>query len=281
MDSKVRWFRTEIPNMLDDADLSPHAYRLYGHIKRVAGDDGECNENTRHLAVKCQMSIGQISKAKRELFERGFIHLGRGDFGRDVMKPSNIWQQNYETYASSPEEQSCSQYEQEQKTCSDSEQDVKTRSPDEQEVETCSQYEHIENITTPNPTDLVAMQRTEPLATKFRTLADELKATKNRAAKLLEIYVLLYGKETAPQHGYILKVANLIGGAGYMAQRLWELSARPPNGDILAYLQAEHKAKGQRKSYTNGASASVGWQKAFDAQDIPDYIRDMQNGGGR
>jgi hypothetical protein len=32
----LRKYRTEIPNIVDDLALSPHAYRLYGHMKRSA-----------------------------------------------------------------------------------------------------------------------------------------------------------------------------------------------------------------------------------------------------
>lgn len=102
--------------------------------------------------------------------------------------------------------------------------------------------------------DSVAAQPQPPLAERFHQLEAELRTTKNRSAKLVEIYTLLYGPETAPAYGYMLKVANQIGGAGYMAQRLWELAARPPNGDILAYLLAEHKGK---KAYSNGRQSEV------------------------
>lgn len=282
MDSKVRWFRTEIPNMLDDADLSPHAYRLYGHIKRVAGDNGECNENTRHLGVKCQMSIGQVSKAKKELFERGFIHLGRGEFGRDVMKPTNLWQQNYEKYASSPNEQECSQYEQEFEARSDSEQDAKTCSPNEQEPETCSQYEHIENITTPTATQLVPAEPPKPVAEKIEAILKRLEKAKGneRSPILVEAYKVCFGENgDTPDYGRIGKAAKDVGGAGHLVELMCEVLARPPTGDKLAYLVKTHKRRTQAKTYTNGTQSNVDWQKAFDNQDVPEYIRDMQTGG--
>jgi hypothetical protein len=62
-----RKYRTEIPNIVDDLGLSVYAYRLYGHIRRVAGETGECFQSTPTLAKACGMSAGKISDAKKEL----------------------------------------------------------------------------------------------------------------------------------------------------------------------------------------------------------------------
>lgn len=117
--------------------------------------------------------------------------------------------------------------------------------------------------------DSVAAQPQIPLAQKFRQLEDELRVAKNQAAKLVEIYVLLYGKEGTPGFGYMLKVANQIGGPGYMAQRLWELAARPPNGDIMAYLLAEHGGKKAKLSAAqrNGKAQEVDLQFLLDGSE--------------
>lgn len=57
----------QIPNIVDDMHLSPHTYRLYGHLRRVAGENGKCWQNTETLADACNMSMGQVSKSKAEL----------------------------------------------------------------------------------------------------------------------------------------------------------------------------------------------------------------------
>ena len=57
----------QIPNLVDELDLTPQAYRLYGHLKRVAGESGKCWQSTKTLSEKCRMSAGAISEAKREL----------------------------------------------------------------------------------------------------------------------------------------------------------------------------------------------------------------------
>jgi hypothetical protein len=54
----------------------------------------------------------------------------------------------------------------------------------------------------------------------------------------------------APDFGYIGKVANKVGGAGRLAELLWQHSAKPPSGDVLAYIQESIKPKPAR----NGAS---------------------------
>ena len=67
--SDLRKYRIEIPNLIAEMGLSVYAFRLYVHIKRVAGESqsDDCQHSTRSLARACRMSIGQVSKAKREL----------------------------------------------------------------------------------------------------------------------------------------------------------------------------------------------------------------------
>ena len=57
----------QIPNLVDDLNLTPYAFRLYGHLRRVAGENGKCWQNTATLAKACRMSEGSVSAAKKEL----------------------------------------------------------------------------------------------------------------------------------------------------------------------------------------------------------------------
>lgn len=112
------------------------------------------------------------------------------------------------------------------------------------------------NHNTPNGVPL----EQKPLAEQFHSLLAELKETKNRGAVLMTIYELCYGDhEGKPSYGYLGKVSKTIGGAGYLAQKLWQLSARPPSGDVLAYILAEHKGKRKRDQYgsKNGHNLST------------------------
>lgn len=58
---------SQIPNLVDDLDLTPYAYRLYGHLRRVAGENGKCWQSTSTLSKACRMSMGSVSEAKKEL----------------------------------------------------------------------------------------------------------------------------------------------------------------------------------------------------------------------
>ena len=116
----------------------------------------------------------------------------------------------------------------------------------------------------------------QTVAETFHTLLAELKSedAKNRTAILRRIFVLCYGEQNAPDYGYIGKVAKSVGSAGYLAQRLWELTTRPPNGDVLAYILQEYKAKKKREKsgYQNG-TATQAWSEMFENQDVPEYMQ--------
>ena len=113
----LRRYRTEIPNMVDDMDdLSVYAYRLYGRLKRVAGDSGVCWQSTDTLATACNMSAGSVVKAKTELVEKGLIDIVKiknPHGGREYheIRITNIWQDNLAKYSSSPDEVANSSHE--------------------------------------------------------------------------------------------------------------------------------------------------------------------------
>lgn len=66
-DEAPRDHYSSIPNLVDDLNLTPQAYRLYGHLRRVAGENGKCWQSTKTLSKSCRMSAGSISEAKKEL----------------------------------------------------------------------------------------------------------------------------------------------------------------------------------------------------------------------
>jgi len=118
--SDLRKYRTELPNLLDDMGLSVYAFRLYAHIKRVAGasENGRCYQGTRTMAEACKMSVGQVSKAKRELLNANpaLIEIHPGEKGQsDTIFILDIWQENFARYSGqrcSPSERGCSPDEQ-------------------------------------------------------------------------------------------------------------------------------------------------------------------------
>lgn len=92
---------TQLPNVIDDIELSLIAFRLYVHLKRVAGDNGNCYQSSNTLAKACNMSMGAISKAKGELEKAGLIIITEK---KDKLKSyhditiTDIWGKNTEKY---------------------------------------------------------------------------------------------------------------------------------------------------------------------------------------
>lgn len=102
----------QVPNLIDDFGLSVYAFRLYAHLKRVAGEDGACWQSARTLSKNCKMGLGSITNAKNELIEAGLILIiekpnknGRRPYHE--IRLVDIWKENFKRYASkasSPDE---------------------------------------------------------------------------------------------------------------------------------------------------------------------------------
>lgn len=102
-----------IPNLVDDAGLSVFAYRLYGHLRRVAGDEGACWKSVRTLSKVCRMSPASVMKARKELLSHGLIECqARANQygGRDLIEIRiiDIWGKNGENEQVSKMEQQVS-----------------------------------------------------------------------------------------------------------------------------------------------------------------------------
>ena len=94
-------FFTQTPNLVDDADLTAPAVRLYLHLKRVAGEEGICWQGQRELAAHCHLDPATIIRAKRELEKAGFIRIERGMISghpAHFITIIDIWPQNYDAY---------------------------------------------------------------------------------------------------------------------------------------------------------------------------------------
>jgi len=90
---------TQIPNIVDDMDLDPYAFRLYVHLRRRAGNErGACWERTEKLAEACHMSVGKVSQSKGVLVESGLITIEKRvcEKGKyDHITLVDIWEANY------------------------------------------------------------------------------------------------------------------------------------------------------------------------------------------
>jgi hypothetical protein len=98
-----RRYFTILPNKVDEMGLSPYAVRLYLRLKRRAGENRECWENTAHLAEGCCMSKSQVSRTKAELEMAGLIKietrsLAHGHFPGHIITIIDIWKDNVDYY---------------------------------------------------------------------------------------------------------------------------------------------------------------------------------------
>ncbi len=103
---------TIIPNLIDDLGLSPYAVRLYFHLKRVAGEKGECWQSGDTMAKICAMSTGTISKAKKELVKLALIRVEVKSTEKNIYHQITIidvWERNKVTSISRSEQPSPSE----------------------------------------------------------------------------------------------------------------------------------------------------------------------------
>lgn len=75
---------------------------------------------------------------------------------------------------------------------------------------------------------------------------EAVRESQNRPATLRWMIEVLYPGLDPPDYGYIGKVARQVGGAGRLADLLWQHSTRPPTGDLLAYIQSVVKGDNGR-----------------------------------
>ena len=105
-DDGERWhYYSQIPNIIDDANLSTSAFRLYCHLKRVAGayDDGYCSQSIDTISEECGLSNPTVLKAESELVDAGLIVIEKmksthGEFSRNMITLVNLWPINEELY---------------------------------------------------------------------------------------------------------------------------------------------------------------------------------------
>jgi hypothetical protein len=101
-----------------------------------------------------------------------------------------------------------------------------------------------------------------PQPTSFDGWLDEIRTAKNKSGVARRMFVALYPKHEPPDYGYIGKTAKGVGGWSRFAQLMWENSARPPVGDVLAYIIAAAD-RGNGNSYGR-ASPMAGFDAALE-----------------
>lgn len=100
--------------------------------------------------------------------------------------------------------------------------------------------------------DIDADPEQSPPAASFQDWHRRIETSGNRPAALREMFEALYPGRSPPGFGYLGKVARAVGGAGRLAELLWEHSTKPPTGDVLAYVQAVAK-RAKRKDDKSSA----------------------------
>jgi len=107
-ESSLHRHRTELPNILFDLDLDPYEFRLYCHIKKIAGDGGSCWMSVTRLAKETKISVRKIQTIKKKLAS-GFSKLGGlplikvtkrktdlGDPDTDLIQMLDLWRLNFQ-----------------------------------------------------------------------------------------------------------------------------------------------------------------------------------------
>lgn len=91
----------QVPNFIDDALLSPRAFRLYCHILRVCGDDKICTQGLRTLSKWCKMATNTMRSAKSELIKKGLIQIKQVKTQNgylDEIHLTDVWELNKKVY---------------------------------------------------------------------------------------------------------------------------------------------------------------------------------------
>ena len=97
--SDLKKYRTELPNLYDDAGLDVYEFRLLAHYKRV----GKCTEGLPATAKKCKMSEGKASETRQSLADKKWISLQKVpmDKGRYrfIVTVNDRWIENFAKYS--------------------------------------------------------------------------------------------------------------------------------------------------------------------------------------
>ncbi len=83
----------------------------------------------------------------------------------------------------------------------------------------------------------------QTLSELFRAVWEKLRDSTNYPAELRHIYALCFGDAGVPSFGMLGRVAKAVGGAGRLAEIMWQLSSKPPTGDVMAYILAAYGRK--------------------------------------
>lgn len=116
----------------------------------------------------------------------------------------------------------------------------------EQEKEREQEQDFTESPSGDAPDQQKPTEKGNGIPENFQGWSLLIQESSNRPATLVFMHKTLFPGSDPPAFGYIGKVARKVGGAGRLAELLWQASTRPPTGDVLAYVQAVAKGKAGR-----------------------------------
>jgi DNA-binding transcriptional regulator GbsR (MarR family) len=96
-----RKYFTMMPNFIDEMDLSVYAYRLYGHLRRLAANGSKIHVSLNTLAKNLGMSKGSVHNAKQQLIDKkliDFIEFEKGGFQHHAIVVLDVWRENIEHF---------------------------------------------------------------------------------------------------------------------------------------------------------------------------------------
>ncbi len=89
--ANLRHYRTELPNLYDEFDLTPYEFRLLAHYVRR----GNCYETTRKTGYWCGMSPAKVVYTRRKLVEKGLIIAEQTPYRTWSITLVDIWRENF------------------------------------------------------------------------------------------------------------------------------------------------------------------------------------------
>jgi len=106
-----------------------------------------------------------------------------------------------------------------------------------------------------------------PPPSTFEDWQETIRASKNRPSTLVWMFKTLYTGSDPPDYGRIGKAAKRVGGAGRLAELMWQHSTRPPTGNVIDYLEKCAKAPSRGPPSTDGKTPAQRAAEEFLAEE--------------
>ena len=106
---------------------------------------------------------------------------------------------------------------------------------------------------------------------------DLLRADTNKVAVLRRMFDKLYPDAVdIPDYSRLGKTAKQVGGAGRLAELMWTNSAKPPSGDVMAYLvRVSKNGTGRNGNDPKRRGETLTDYEALKAHYVPRHLEDL------